>query len=568
MRSSHIAYFSMEIAFDDSIPTYSGGLGVLAGDILWTAYDLAIPMIGVTLLVRDGYFKQTINSEGRQTESPVNWNVEELLEEMPQRIKVQIEGRDVLVRAWKYTRLQEGLVPIRIFLLDTDLPENTPYDRSLSNYLYGGDLQYRLCQEIVLGIGGVRMMNALGYEIEKYHLNEGHVSLLTLELLSQTANRYGRTIPNKSDVAGVRDLCAFTTHTPVPAGHDTFPLDMAQNLIRRPEIMELKDIFVRDDKVNLTYIALNLCGYVNGVSRKHQQVSRKMFPGYDIDVITNGVRVKTWVSPYHKELFDKYLPVWSSESLNLRYAATIPHQEIWDAHIKAKESLFSYIKANYGVELDINVFTLGFARRMTAYKRPALIFDDVERLKKIVEKVGPLQIVFGGKAHPNDTNGKEIIHKIFEYKNELKDLVKIVYLENYNRKLAKLFIPGVDVWLNNPQRPSEASGTSGMKAAVNGVPSLSVLDGWWIEGHIEGVTGWAIGDVSSDPEKNDNPHYDAMALLDKLENVVMPLYYNKREDFIDIMLQSIALNASFFNTQRMLLEYLHKAYSNVTFAAK
>lgn len=568
MKLSRIAYFSMEIAFDDAIPTYSGGLGVLAGDILWTAHDLGIPMVGVSLLVRNGYFTQVIDSNGNQTEKPADWKVADLLQELPQRVVVQIEGRDVFVRAWKYSRLETGEIPIPIYMLDTDLPENTAYDRSLSQNLYGGDLQYRLCQEIVLGIGGVRMLLALGYDIEKYHLNEGHVSLLTLELLSQTAKKYGRAIPNEEDIAEVRNLCSFTTHTPVPAGHDQFPYDMALHLIGRPELNEMRNIFCSGDKLNLTHVALRLSSYVNGVARKHQQVSSAMFPDYDIDVITNGVRVKTWVCPQYKQLFDKYIPSWSTDSFSLRYAAIIPHDEIWEAHLKAKESLFKYIKMNYGLEFDKNVFTLGFARRMTGYKRATLIFDDIDRLKRIVDEVGPLQIVFGGKAHPHDNCGKEIIQKIIQYKNELKDQIKVVFLENYDRKLAKLFIPGVDVWLNNPQRPLEASGTSGMKAAVNGVPSLSVLDGWWIEGHIEGLTGWSIGDDSDDPEQNNNPHVDAEALLEKLEKVVMPLYYNQRDEFIHVMLQSIALNGSFFNTQRMLLEYLHKAYSNVSYSTR
>jgi starch phosphorylase len=566
MKLNHIAYFSMEIALDDAIPTYSGGLGVLAGDILWTAHDLKIPMVGVSLLFRKGYFTQVIDSDGNQTQKPTEWKVADLLQEMPQRIIVQIDGRDVVVRAWKYSPLETGDVPIPIYLLDTDLPENNAYDRSLSQNLYGGDLQYRLCQEIVLGIGGIRMLFALGYDIEKYHLNEGHSSLLTLELLTQTAKKYGRSIPNEEDVAEVRSLCSFTTHTPVPAGHDQFPLDMALRLIGRPELTEFKDIFFSGDTINLTHIALRLSSYVNGVAKKHQEVSKLMFPEYDIDVITNGVRVKTWVCPQVEKLFNQYIPSWSTDAFSLRYASSIPHQEIWNAHLEAKESLFTYIKKKYGIQFDKNVFTLGFARRMTGYKRATLLFDDLDRLKKIVDQVGPLQIIFGGKAHPDDTYGKEIIHKIFQYKNELKDKVKIVFLENYDRKLAKLFIPGVDVWLNTPERPLEASGTSGMKAAVNGVPSLSVLDGWWIEGHIEGLTGWAIGDDSDNPEQN--PHRDAAALLEKLEHVVMPLYYNQRDNFIHVMLQSISLNGSFFNTQRMLLEYLHKAYSNVSYSRK
>lgn len=563
MNPNRVAYFSMEIAFDDNIPSYSGGLGVLAGDFLATAHDLGMPMVGVTLLPRRGYFKQVLDGEGIQHEEPVEWRIEDNLEEVNQRVVVQVEGRDVTVRAWKYTILEMGDLPVPIYMLDTDLPENTEYDRSLSYYLYGGDLKYRLCQEVVLGIGGMRLIRAMGISIQRYHLNEGHVSLLALELLTETAQKYGRTIPNTSDINEVRSQCIFTTHTPVPAGHDQFPMDMAMSVIGRHEIDSLRTIFCVNDTLNMTYVALNLCYYVNGVAHKHQEVTKLMFTNYGIDAITNGVRAKTWTSPHFGTLFDKYIPGWSLDNFSLRYARSIPHEEIWNAHVKAKQNLFDYIKANTGIDFDINAFTLGFARRMTGYKRATLIFEDIERLTQITSKVGPLQIVFAGKAHPQDQNGKEMIHKIIQLQRGLKDHIKIVYLPNYDRRLAKIIIPGVDVWLNNPQRPLEASGTSGMKAALNGVPSLSVQDGWWIEGHTEGVTGWAIGGKSDDPEANTNPKIDSNALLDKLENVVMPLYYKQRDEFIHVMAQSIAFNGSFFNTQRMLVEYSLKAYENV-----
>jgi glycogen phosphorylase len=556
-----IAYFSMEIALDFAMPTYSGGLGVLAGDTIRSAADLKVPMVAITLLHRKGYFRQRLDPRGGQTEEPAGWVVEDILEEMPARVEVKIEGRPVRLRAWRFEVRGIGGFRVPVYLLDSDLPENSEWDRTLTHFLYGGDLHYRLCQEVILGIGGVKMLRALNYnQIERFHLNEGHASLLALELLDETARMAGRSSINHSDLEPVRSQCVFTTHTPVPAGHDQFPLDLVERVLGRREIYDMEDVFCCEGRLNLTYLALNLSHYVNGVAKRHGEVSRLMFARYNIDAITNGVHALTWTSKPFQELYDRYITGWTLDNFSLRYALNIPKLKIWRAHAQAKEQLFEYVNRSTKVKMDPDVLTLGFARRAATYKRADLLFQDVERLKAIASKSGGLQIVYAGKAHPQDQGGKDVIRRIFQAKEALKENIQIAYLENYGLDLGKLLTAGVDVWLNTPQPPLEASGTSGMKAALNGVPSLSVLDGWWIEGHIEGVTGWSIGDLDRSSAGGDERSLDASSLYDKLEQVVIPVFYFDRFRFIEVMVNSIALNGSFFNTHRMLQQYVLKAY--------
>ncbi len=454
---------------------------------------------------------------------------------------------------------EDGYV-VPVFFLDTDLHENTPQDKALTHYLYGGDAAYRLSQEKVLGIGGVRMLRNLGFtDIERYHMNEGHASLLTLELMDWEANQAGRSSIEAQDIEAVRAKCVFTTHTPVLAGHDKFPFDLVNRILRRPEMEGMKDVFASDGVLNMTEVALNMSRYVNGVAKKHGEVSRSMFPVRTIDSITNGVHASTWVSPSMQEVFDKHIPGWRRDNYELRYALNIPRRDIGKAHVEAKKKLLEYIRNELGVPMDLETFTVGFARRSTPYKRGDLIFHDRERLKRIAQG-GAIQLVFGGKAHPADGGGKEIIHRIHGAARELGDHIKTVYIPDYEMALAKLVTSGVDLWLNTPEPPQEASGTSGMKAALNGVPSLSVLDGWWIEGHVEGVTGWAIGpDPDERPEKADAAK-DAASLYAKLEELILPLFYKRKDRYQQVMRSAIALNGSFFNTQRMLQEYVAKAY--------
>ena len=543
------------------MPTYSGGLGVLAGDTVRAAADLKVPMVAVTLLHRKGYFHQKLDPAGWQTEEPVEWPVEERLEEMPGRAEVVLEGRRILVRCWRHEVHGAGGFRVPVYFLDVDLPENSEWDRTLTHYLYGGDLHYRLCQEVVLGIGGVRMLRALGHgAIERFHMNEGHASLLGLELLDEEARRAGRTAITHEDVEAVRRKCVFTTHTPVPAGRDQFPLDLAKRVLGEHQAMsDIKDLICCGDVLDMTFLGFNLSHYINGVAKKHGEISRLMFTRYNIDAITNGVHAVTWTAPAFQELYDRYIPGWRQDNFSLRYALSIPRQEVWQAHAHGKRRLIQQVNQAIGSGMKEEVLTIGFGRRAATYKRADLLFHDLERLKRIAA-AGPLQIVYAGKAHPQDQGGKELIRKIFQVREAVGRDIPIAYLVDYDMEVGRLMTAGADVWLNTPQPPLEASGTSGMKAALNGVPSLSILDGWWIEGCIEGLTGWAIGvDGASTSDEADRSR-DAALLYDKLEQVVVPLFYRDRERFIDVMLHSIALNGSFFNAHRMLQQYVLKAY--------
>jgi starch phosphorylase len=556
MNQEKIAYFSMEIGVISDMPTYSGGLGVLAGDMIRAAADLRVPMVAVTLLHRKGYFYQRLDPNGRQTEEPVDWAVNDFLTELPQRVNVTIEGRTVVVRPWKYEVVGPGGFTVPVYFLDVDLSDNSPLDRTLTHFLYGGDQRYRLMQETVLGMGGVRMLRALGHEkIERYHMNEGHSSLLGLELLDEEAQRAGRA-PDKTDVQTVREKCVFTTHTPVAAGHDQFPMTLVNQVLGRSEVEEMKDVFCCDERLNMTFLALNLSHYINGVAKKHGEISRLMFAGYNIDAITNGVHAATWTADAFSDLYDRYIAGWRQDNCSLRYALSIPKREVWQAHVNAKKQLCHYVNQETNTGIDADVFTIGFARRAATYKRADLLFRDIARLQSIASERGGLQIIYAGKAHPQDEAGKEQIQRVFHARELLRDKIKIAYLTNYSMSIGKLMTAGVDIWLNTPEPPMEASGTSGMKAAVNGVPSLSVLDGWWIEGCIEGVTGWSIGA----PDGQTDRTQDAASLYEKLEQVVMPLYYDGRDAWLDIMRHAIALNGSFFNTHRMLQQYVVKAY--------
>ncbi len=585
MNLGAIAYFSMEIALEDGMPTYSGGLGVLAGDTIRSAADLSVPLAAVTLLHRKGYFRQRLDAQGRQTEERVDWVLEDFLEETPATVSVLIEGRQVRLRAWKYRVTGVSGYQVPVYFLDADLPGNSAADRTLTHFLYGGDQYYRLCQEVILGIGGVRMLRALGYRsVRRFHLNEGHASLLTLELLEEAAQAAGRSRVSREDIQKVRAQCVFTTHTPVPAGHDQFPLDLVTRVLahRAEDFIDLQDVFCVDvfsrvmggargsfdlegsppagQLLNMTYLALNLSSYVNGVAKKHGEVSRLMFAGYAVDAITNGVHAATWTSQPFQELFDCYVPDWRQDNYALRYALSISRDEVWEAHMRAKRSLLAYVHREAGVEMDEDLLTLGFARRAAAYKRADLLFTDVTRLKSIAARSGGLQVLYAGKAHPRDQGGKEVIQRVCRAGAALGREVQVVYLEDYDIELGRLMTSGVDVWLNTPQPPNEASGTSGMKAALNGVPSLSILDGWWIEGHIPGITGWAIGRKPRSPRPAPDGAQDAASLYRGLEEVILPLFYQDRPGFIDVMRHAIALNGSFFNTQRMVSQYVVKAY--------
>lgn len=560
-REPKIAYFSMEIGLSHEIPTYSGGLGILAGDTIKSAADLKLPMIAVTLACRKGYFRQQIDADGWQHEFDVDWHPEQQMELLPTKTLVTIEDRDVKVQAWLY-RVKSptgGVVPV--LFLDTDIPGNVGEDRHITDHLYGGDLEYRLKQEIVLGLGGIRILEALGFTLRKFHLNEGHAALLTLDLLvrSRRGQDDGKDELGSWDLQRVMDRCVFTTHTPVEAGHDRFPYEMVQRILGETVPLPLLQGLAGREELNLTLLALNLSRYVNGVAKKHGEVSKALFPGFEIHAITNGVHPFTWASAYFVALFDDYLPGWANEPELLVRVDNIPDEEIWDAHGGAKAFLFQYIEETTGVVLDPDILTIGFARRFATYKRGDLIFSNLQRLLAVGE--GKIQLVFAGKAHPKDIPGKQLIQRIHQQIGALRNRIKIVYLENYNMELAYRLIPGVDVWLNTPMRPLEASGTSGMKAALNGVPNFSVLDGWWIEGHIEGVTGWSIGPAPTEiSAANDSAQEDADDLYHKLETILIPTYYHDRPQWIHIMKNAIGKNAYYFNTHVMMRRYVTEAY--------
>jgi starch phosphorylase len=549
----------MDVAVNSEIPTYSGGLGVLAGDMLRSAADLEIPMTAVSLVHRKGYFDQRLDSYGNQLESPAEWSPESHLERLTPIVTVSIEGRDVHVGAWRHRFVGVTGHTVPLIFLDTDLEENRPEDRGLTDFLYGGDQRYRLCQETLLGLGGVAMLRALSNaDLEIYHMNEGHSALVTLALLEELVGSPSEGQFSESEIERVRRRCVFTTHTPVPAGHDRFPPELVYHVLGGRRAGLLAQLQLLNGSLNMTEVALRLSGFVNGVSMRHAEVSRNMFPNHGIDAITNGVHATSWTAEPFAALYDRYFPGWRADNHYLRYAVGIPHGQIRQAHGRAKAELLHQVRWLTGSQLDEKVFTIGFARRATGYKRGDLLFTDIERLKRIAQQSGPIQLIYAGKAHPRDEGGKEIIRRIFEAAAALSKDVRVVYLENYDMALGKLLCSGVDVWLNTPLRPQEASGTSGMKAALNGVPSLSVLDGWWIEGHVEGVTGWAIGDAR---DGDNDSRVEAASLYEKLERIILPIYYKEPDRYADIMRSAIALNGSFFNTQRMLWQYVRNAYA-------
>ncbi len=553
----------MEIGLESAIPTYSGGLGVLAGDTLRSAADSGIAMAGITLLSRKGYFRQRLDDQGQQSEESVNWPINDYLLPVDAQATVELEDRQVTVRAWRYDITGYGGHIVPVYLLDTNVEGNSDYDRTLTDKLYGGDDYYRLCQEAILGIGGIRILRSLAYtNIQRYHMNEGHSSLLVFELMTELTQQLGNIKATAEHIDKVRRQCVFTTHTPVDAGHDRFPTTLAFRVLKQCHpFKECAKEVCCDNELNLTHLALAASYYINGVAKKHRETSRKMFEGYQINSITNGIHAYTWASDAMRELFNRKIPDWREDNLSLRYAISLAHDDIWQAHQLAKRHLIEYVNKTCNAGMDKSVMTLGFARRATPYKRTTLIFNDPDHLKKIASHCGPIQIIFAGKAHPNDEQGKALIREIFKIKNVLNNDVRIAYLPDYDMEIGRLMTAGVDLWLNTPLPPMEASGTSGMKAAINGVPSLSILDGWWIEGCIDGVTGWAISNSeqqTSDAASSTNDEADI--LYSKLENIIIPMYYHNRDAYIEIMRNTIAINGSFFNTERMISQYVTKAY--------
>ncbi len=551
-----IAYFTMEIALGVDLHTYSGGLGVLAGDTARAAADLSLPIVFVSLVSHQGYTRQAIDG-GRQIDMPDPWEPERYCQPLDAMVAVQLEGRRVWIRPWLFVCTGPAGHSVPVILLDTDIDQNDPRDRVLTDRLYGGDASYRLKQEAILGIGGTRMLHALGFDIRTYHLNEGHAALLSLELLQRfpRAANHNHNGASLYDDDRVLEHCIFTTHTPVEAGHDRFPYSLVETVL--DGFIDQRELhrYAGEEDCNLTRLAFNLSGFVNGVAKRHATTTRQMFPGYTVDAITNGVHATTWIHRALAEELTKVVPDWTAEPDALVAADQISDDALATAKQVAKAELIDLVHETTGEKLDPDLPIIGFARRMTGYKRPALILSDLERLRSIAAK-HPFQIVWAGKAHPADTPGKDIIQSIIAAGDVLGDSVISAYLPNYDFSIAGTLVAGADIWLNTPRPPMEASGTSGMKAAMNGTLNLSVLDGWWIEAWIEGVTGWSVGedgDAGTDKEH-------AASLYDKLEKLILPLYAKDRAKWLWMMKQSISKIGSRFNSRRMMRRYTTDAY--------
>lgn len=544
-----VAYFSMEIGLESKMPTYAGGLGMLAADIMRSSVDMGLPACCMTIGWQHGYLRQHILPDGSQQYEDITWDKHDFLEKMEETVTVTVEGREITVGCWKY-EMQSGDNVLPVYFLDTDLEQNSEKDRLITNHLYGGGGATRLKQEVVLGIGGVRMLRALGYvDIDTYHMNEGHAAFLTLELLRER---------DYSD-DGVRESCAFTTHTPVKAGHDVFDYDLAHQVVGDMLPWHIRDL-AGQDGLSMTLLAMHLSRYTCGVAQIHGEVSRRMFPGEKIDAITNGVHHVYWASPDMRALFDKHIPGWRDHPQLLKEGAEdLPDDELWQAHMASKTRLVDIVNA-HGHEFDTSTLTISSARRVVPYKRPELLYTNIKRIREVC--CGRVQIIHAGNAHPHDEFSMGVIKRMVERSEELRDCVRIAYLENYNPDLAKLMVSGTDLWLNTPVRLHEASGTSGMKASINGAINLSTLDGWWMEGYgMDTESGWRIGPLAQALDNDDTRQIDAEDLYTQLQYEILPEYYNKgREQWLRRMKKSIAL-MGFFNTHRCVKEYINKAWT-------
>lgn len=553
LPKTRTAYFSMEMALAPHMHTYSGGLGVLAGDTARSCADLELPVVFVTLISRMGYLRQEISASGEQIDHPDPWEPRDWAEPLDAMVAVRIRQRPVWIRPWLHVVVSPNGGKVPVLLLDTDLEQNSPSDRRVTDVLYGGDAEYRLMQEIVLGIGGERVLHALEFEIETFHLNEGHAALLSATLLRRYPVAGAPSGVLQYDAARVREQCVFTTHTPVEAAHDKHDYGLVRQLLDDFISVDQLKIVAGDDALNMTCLALRLSGYINGVAERHAALTQRQYPEFHIREITNGVHAASWVHPVLAPLFHEVAPGWQHDPIELANADRISSEKLWRAHQAAKEDLTREVKRLTGKTLSLDVPIIAFARRMTGYKRPDLIFADMSRVRSIAQR-RPFQIVIAGKAHPADFGGKQKIREIHDAIETLSDLIPCAFLPDYDLQLARIMVAGADVWLNTPLPPLEASGTSGMKAAMNGVLNLSVLDGWWLEGWVEGETGWAVGEDGAPPDTH------ARLLYEKLEQVVLPMYADRADEWLRMMKHSISKIGSRFNSQRMMRRYASEAY--------
>jgi starch phosphorylase len=545
-----IAFLSMEIGLETGMRCYSGGLGVLAGDYALAAADLGLPMVFISMACRDGYVRQTIDSEGRQHHEPDPWDPAEWATPLPVVPSITIEGREVRIRSWLRELEGVGGSKLPVLLLDTDVEENDPSDRAITDRLYGGDVRTRIRQEAVLGLGGKAVLDALGLDIARYHLNEGHAALLPLALLAEGMDR-----------DAIRRASIFTTHTPIPAGHDRFAMDLVRDVVGGRLADTAALLFEGSTELDMTRLALELSGWVNGVSERHAEVSRGMFPDHEVHAVTNGVHLGRWAHPAAAALFDSVAPAWRRDPSGLSRFAEVDDDVFWSAHRRAKQELVEDVAARTGHRLDPELPILGYARRMTPYKRADLLFSHLVRLLKIAER-HPFQVLLAGKAHPEDKGGQALIHRLHEIARSCGSHLPVLFVPGYDIEVAARMVAGCDVWLNTPEPPLEASGTSGMKAAINGVPNLSILDGWWIEGCEHGRNGWGIAGNA------ESPAADADRLLDCLEHDVLPLWHDDRRGWIEVMKHSVASLAPKFSACRPMREYVDLAYGEAADASR
>jgi len=592
ITSEHpVAYFCAEFGVHNSLPLYSGGLGILAGDHLKSASDLRLPLVAVGLLYRYGYFRQRLRNDGWQEEHYGETHPNDLpltlvkdVDDKPLRIEVLIRDRNVLAQVWR-----AAVGRVTLYLLDTNIPENVETDRWVTGHLYGGDRETRIVQEMLLGIGGVRLLRKLGVTPHVFHLNEGHSAFLTLELAREVIQSERRSWSEA--VAIVRRQCVFTTHTPVAAGNDEFDATLVTRVfgvsyprelgLTEEEFLALGRVEPdnKTERYGLTPLAIRMCRSTNGVSRKHGEVSRalwqKLYPGKTVpDVpithVTNGVHVPTWISPLLRWIFEKYMGQdWDAKLLDQSAwhdaVARITDEDLWFVHSQLKERLVAFVQTRVPqTTFDPSALTIGFARRVAGYKRWSLLLTDRERLLRLMSnEERPVQFIFAGKAHPQDEGSKKVLQQLAQWKYDSAVSRCAVFLEDYDQEIARQLVQSVDVWLNVPRRPQEASGTSGQKVAMNGGLNFSILDGWWLEGY-DGTNGFAIGNGTDAGEVDRIDAADAESLYRVLEQDVVPLYYNREQglprQWIAMMRRAILTLAPQFNSNRMVEEYARKIY--------
>ena len=554
-----IAYFVMECAVDSRIPTYSGGLGILAGDTLQSFADLEVPAVCITLLWKNGFTNQKLSNDGTQLDSVQEWDVERYMQPTNIKIKMPLGDKDITITAYKYTiESTKGDNEIDAYFLTPDVPENDHETRKICDRLYIEGGLTRLKQEIILGIGGYEMLKAIKYKPFLYHINESHSAFLIASLMK-----------DMNDLNRVKSRVVFTTHTPIPAAFDKFAMkDVASMLGRYCDKQVLYDIYQEkledNDELNLSWLAIKNAKNVVAVSRKHKFVSEQIFEGYRLKYVTNGIHHIKWASAHHKMLYAKYIKGWEEDPDLLRDVACIPDNEFAQAHILSKETLVEMVNSESDASFIPEDFTIAMAKRITHYKRNNLILSNPNKLIEIAENKGNIQIIFAGKAHPADPDGLAMIksiHNASRYIASKTKKIKIAFLENYNIHKANIILAGVDLWLNNPVRPLEASGTSGMKASLNGVPNFSVLDGWWLEACMEGINGWGIGPrpAWTDLSYSDDVQ-DLNDIYGKLEFNILDLYYKNFSDYLKIMKMAVSTIAPYFNTHRMVSEYVTDLY--------